>query len=82
LPLAGRALKRRHSTPPLARAADEAARHALVEDAFAPGRHAVCGAVLLVDDVLTSGATLDACARALLSAGAGPVFALTFARED
>lgn len=31
---------------------------------------------------MTSGATLDACARALRSAGSGPVYALTFARED
>jgi len=35
-----------------------------------------------VDDVMTSGATLDACARALVAAGHGPVYALTFARED
>jgi ComF family protein len=35
---------------------------------------------VLVDDVLTSGATLDACARALLRAGAAQVDALVFAR--
>ena len=40
------------------------------------------GVLLLVDDVMTSGATLDACARALCGAGYGPVYALTFARED
>jgi predicted amidophosphoribosyltransferase len=38
--------------------------------------------VLLVDDVVTTGATLDACARVLLEEGAGPVYALTFARDD
>lgn len=38
--------------------------------------------VLLVDDVATTCATLDACARQLLSAGASEVAALTFARED
>jgi ComF family protein len=43
--------------------------------ASAKGQH-----LLLVDDVMTTGATADACARALLSAGAGRVTVLTFAR--
>lgn len=37
--------------------------------------------VLLVDDVLTTGATLSACARALRSAGAIRVVAITFTRR-
>lgn len=36
--------------------------------------------LVLVDDVLTSGATADACARALLRAGAASVDVLVFAR--
>jgi ComF family protein len=36
--------------------------------------------LILIDDVLTSGATLDACARALLSARAAQVDVLVFAR--
>jgi glutamine phosphoribosylpyrophosphate amidotransferase len=36
--------------------------------------------VLLVDDVLTTGATLDACSRALLDAGAEAVLGVTMAR--
>src|SRR5215210_769569 len=36
--------------------------------------------LLLIDDVLTSGATVDACARGLLRAGAAAVDALVFAR--
>ena len=36
--------------------------------------------VVLIDDVLTSGATVDACARALLRARAASVDVLVFAR--
>jgi ComF family protein len=36
--------------------------------------------VLLIDDVLTTGATIEACARALKRAGAQKVFVLTIAR--
>lgn len=38
--------------------------------------------VLVVDDVLTTGATLEACAAALLQAGAMQVYGLTLARVD
>lgn len=44
------------------------------------GLEQVPGAVLLVDDVQTTGATLSSCARALRSAGAVRVSAVTFAR--
>jgi predicted amidophosphoribosyltransferase len=46
--------------------------------AFSSGT--VEGGVVLVDDVLTTGATADACARALLDAGAEGVGVVTFAR--
>src|SRR6267378_1337877 len=53
-----------------------------VRGAFAtrPGSQVDNLRVLLLDDVLTTGATLDACARALLEAGAKSVVGLTAAR--
>ena len=53
-----------------------------VRGAFAtrPGSQVDNRRVLLVDDVLTTGATLDACARALREAGAKAVVGLTVAR--
>jgi competence protein ComFC len=47
----------------------------LRQNAFVGGKN-----LLLVDDVLTTGSTLDECARVLLAAGARSVHALTVAR--
>ena len=52
----------------------EAGRIAIAAAAAPPGR------LVLVDDVHTTGATLDACARALIAAGAREIAALTYAR--
>jgi ComF family protein len=59
-------------------------RAANVQGSFrvpADGKAAVTGRhLILIDDVLTSGATVDGCARALLRAGAANVDVLVFAR--
>jgi ComF family protein len=83
LPLAERGLARRRNTPPQVRSAEAEERRRNVADAFVADRRWVEGRrILLIDDVMTTGATLDACARALRQAGAASVWALTFARED
>jgi predicted amidophosphoribosyltransferase len=57
-------------------------RWASIRGAFAtrPGSQIDSKRVLLVDDVLTTRATLDACARALLESGAKSVLGLRAAR--
>ena len=78
------ALRRERATVPQfelgrdRRAANVAAAFA-VDPAWAPATRGRW--VVLVDDVVTTGATLVACAEALLDAGAAAVSALTVARE-
>jgi ComF family protein len=82
-PVSYRALKRVKATPQQV-GLSQSARAQNVQGAFRvppDGRAEVAGRrLLLIDDVLTSGATMDACARALLRAGAAQVDALVFAR--
>ncbi len=80
-PLDSRLLVRVHAGAPQARQVGEGSRWRNVVGAFAVRKAAPPG-VLLIDDVITTGATLDACARVLLEKGAANVYALTFARED
>ena len=81
--VAHRALKRVKATPQQV-GLDKSARAQNVQGAFrvpTEGKAEVAGRKLvLVDDVLTSGATVDACARALLRGGAASVDVVVFAR--
>lgn len=74
-------LRRRRATPPQS-GLDHRARMENVRRAFEVCRsEGIRGrSVILVDDVMTTGATASACARALKRAGAMKVIVLTLAR--
>src|SRR3954464_604220 len=83
VPVAHSALKRVKATPQQV-GLSQSERALNVQGAFrvpAESKGTIAGQKLvLVDDVLTSGATVDACARALLRAGAASVDVVVFAR--
>ena len=67
---------------PQVRAADAEERRRNVAEAFACRDERVKGKrIILIDDVCTSGATLESCAAALKDKGATSVWGLTLARE-
>lgn len=75
-------LQRTRRTTPQVRL-DASGRHANVAGAFAlsPGGIVTGKRLLLVDDVITTGATLGACADVLYAAGASSIGVVTVARE-
>ncbi len=80
LPLWTDACRRTRPTSPQA-GLTRPQRHANVRGAFdAQAGRVADKTILLVDDVMTTGATLSACSRALFQAGAKRILALTLAR--
>jgi ComF family protein len=82
LPVAAGGLVRHRYAAPQARSAGVGERQGNVADAFTcPDRRFQDKQVLLIDDVSTSGATLNACAGVLKSSGAATVWGLVVALE-
>jgi len=81
LPVVEDTLIRVRDAVPQARARSAIERRRNVKDAFVCHEGLEGKQVLLIDDVCTTGATLDACATALKAAGASSVWGLTVARE-
>ena len=82
LPVVDDCLIRKGHAPPQARTSTVDQRRRNVAEAFSCCDHRLQDKqVLLIDNVSTSGATLDACAAALKAAGATSVWGLVMARE-
>ena len=82
MPVIEDCLVRVKEAQPQVRAADVEERRRNVADAFVCRDERVKGKrIILIDDVCTSGATLDSCAAALKNNDAASVWGLTLARE-
>ena len=80
IPMADDRLLRSIDTPPQVAMSGREERRQNIEDAFQCTRDATGLRVLLIDDVVTTGSTMSACASALKDAGAVSVFGLALAR--
>ena len=81
LPVNEALVSRVQDTPQQARTGNRQARQDNVTGSFRASENARGLAVILVDDVVTTGATMSACSKALKDAGACSVWGLALARE-
>jgi ComF family protein len=82
LPVIENCLIRVKQAQPQVRAVDVEERRRNVAEAFVCRDEKISGRqIILIDDVCTSGATLECCAAALKNKGAASVWGLTLARE-
>ena len=81
LPLIRQGLRRSRNTPPQTELSSSE-RHVNISGAFlVPDPDLIRGKkIMLVDDVFTTGCTLNECAKTLMASGAGSVHAVTVAR--
>jgi ComF family protein len=82
IPVMEGVLIRTRHTPSQAKSNSVERRRENIRNAFTCVRRDISGKrILLIDDVCTSGATLNSCAASLKSAGAASVWGLTLAKE-
>lgn len=82
IPVMEGVLIRTRHTPSQAKSDSVERRRENIKNAFKCVRRDISGKrILLIDDVCTSGATLNSCAASLKSAGAASVWGLTLAKE-
>ena len=82
LPQANNLLTRVKDGPPQVEAASRSQRRTNVDGSFKTAGDVAGLKVLLIDDVVTTGTTMSACAAALKAAGAASVWGLALARES
>ena len=81
LPHTGALLTRFKDAPPQVEVATRSQRRSNVEGSFQASGDVAGLKILLIDDVVTTGSTMSACAAALKEAGAESVWGLALARE-